>query len=353
MQSDAGSEEAALEVWVRDAARASLDARVVRIDWLKGGLGLRRFGRVHLQDGSTLVARIDRGEDPRGRPTGRAPEPPLEPIRALLEREGLPVPARLGADPSHGIELLEDFGSESLTTAARRLPGEARRALYEQACDLVPAFQRIVDPGDVGAFQRRLDAPLCAYKADLFVTWSLAQRGHPASAAERSCVEQAFARIATLAAQAPQRLAHRDLQSANVHVIDRDGRSGLGLIDLQGAFLAPPEYDLVCLLRDSYIELPADEIASHLERIRPRLPDAPDPETFEHRFDLLTLCRKGKDHARFLYAAAERGEEQHLADVPTTVRHLKAAALRAARRDPAFGALADLVHSLPESACAR
>ena len=55
------------------------------------------------------------------------------------------------------------------------------------------------------------------------------------------------------------------------------------MIDLQGAFLAPPEYDLVCLLRDSYVELEAEEVQEQLDRIRPELPDAPEPEGFAAR----------------------------------------------------------------------
>ena len=73
------------------------------------------------------------------------------------------------------------------------------------------------------------------------------------------------------------------------------------MIDFQGAFLAPPEYDLVCLLRDSYVELPEAEVAHLLHRVRARLPDRPEAAVFQHRFDALTLTRKGKDHARFLY----------------------------------------------------
>src|SRR4029453_18547549 len=112
---------------------------------------------------------------------------------------------------------------------------------------------------------------------------------------------------------APGRLAHRDLQGANVHV--RRGRPPgrrLALIDLQGAFLAPPEYDLVCLLRDSYVELPPEEAWRQLERVRPALPDAPGREECAARFDLLTLTRKGKDLARFLGAARARGDRRSL-----------------------------------------
>ena len=104
------------------------------------------------------------------------------------------------------------------------------------------------------------------------------------------------------------------------------------LLDLQGAWLAPPEYDLVCLLRDSYVELPEREIAAHLERVRPELPDAPAPEAFAERFDLLTLARKGKDHALFHFVARTRGDARYLRFVPTTVRQLRARRRSAPRR---------------------
>jgi aminoglycoside/choline kinase family phosphotransferase len=123
------------------------------------------------------------------------------------------------------------------------------------------------------------------------------------------------------------------------------------MIDVQGAFLAPPEYDLVCLLRDSYVELPDAELAAHLDAVRPALPDAPDAETFARRFDLLTLTRKGKDHARFLYAARERGDRRYLVHAPATVRYLHGAAARAARRDARLADLAALLHELPETPC--
>jgi aminoglycoside/choline kinase family phosphotransferase len=124
------------------------------------------------------------------------------------------------------------------------------------------------------------------------------------------------------------------------------------MIDLQGAFLAPPEYDLVCLLRDSYVELDEAELAHQLGRIRPRLPDAPDAESFARRFDLLTLARKGKDCARFLYAAQERGDRRFLHYLPASVRALRRAARAAAARDAALAPLAELVFQLPEDPCA-
>jgi len=339
---------------VQHAVERSLGARVLRIEVLAPGLGLRRFARVHLAGGpaATLIARVEAPEDPAGRPAGSAVEPPLEPIRALLEREGLPVPRRFGADD--GVDLLEDLGDLSLARVAPTLPAAERSALYREACALVPRMQRIRDPGGVAAFSRRLDATQLAYKGELFATHSLASRGRPATPAEREAVRRAFAHIAEGVAASPARLAHRDFQSANLHLREEPGGGRrLVMLDLQGAWLAPPEYDLVCLLRDSYVELPEAEIATHLEVTRAALPDRPDADIAQWRFALLTLARKAKDHARFLDLATRRGDSRGLAWLPTTLRHLRAAAQAAALRDPAIAPLAELIHALPESPCVR
>jgi len=338
---------------VRRAVAHSLAARVQQIELLSAGLGLRRFARVRLEPGGpapTLVARVEAPEDPAGRPAGIAAEPPLEPIRALLEREGLPVPRRFGAD--EGVELLEDLGDVSLAAEAPRLPAAERSALYAEACALVPRLQRVADPGGVAAFSRQLDAAQLAYKGDLFATHGLSARGREPSVAERACVRDAFARIARIALSAPQRLAHRDFQSANLHVRETPQGRRLAMIDLQGAWLAPPEYDLLCLLRDSYVELSEAEITQHFEATRRELPDRPDPDVAALRFALLGVARKGKDYARFLDVAARRGDRRSLSFLPTTLRHLRASARAAAARDAAFGALAELVASLPEPVCA-
>lgn len=343
--SEASNEDAAV---ARSAAEAALGRRVVDVCPLDAGLGRRRFFRVSLEgDGPpTLVARVEHPEDPARRPPGLPPEPALEPLRTFLARAGLPVPERFGGDAR--VELLEDGGSFPLRDAATDPAG--RRGLYEEVCDLVPAFQRLSAPAaEIPAFARRLDAAFFRYKADFFVRWSLpVALGRPARPAETAVVTDAFAWIAGEADAAPARLAHRDLQGANV-MVRRDAPPGrrLLLIDLQGAFLAPPEYDLVCLLRDSYVELTDDEVAHQLARIRPRLPDAPEPDTFARRFDLLTLTRKGKDHALGFYHAELRGDGRERRYAGRCARYLRAAAARAAGLDPRIARLADLVLRLP------
>jgi len=345
---------------IRACVESNLDARVTRFEPLASALGVRRFVRVWIEATSdsrlprTLIARVETPEDPQRRPSGVAPEPPLEPIRALLERHGLPVPRSYGIDTGAGIDLLGDFGDRSLASVAAGWSATERDALYREACALVPKIQSIEPTPGVAAFERRLDAAQIDYKAQRFARWSLCG----ADSAATQVVRDAFALIADEIARAPRRLAHRDFQSANLYLIDTgkapvppalhcSGR--IAMIDLQGAFMAPPEYDLMCLLRDSYVELPESSVQTAIEAVREQLPDAPDAETFAHRFDLLTLARKGKDHALYRYAAVELGDSRYLKFRPRAQRALRAAAARVAQRDPRFAALADRIASLPEA----
>lgn len=324
-----------------------LAAPVRRVDALPSGIGLRRFYRVWTgAEPATLIARVDAREDPAGRPAAADPEPPLEPIRALLEDAGLPVPRLLGAAADGSILLLEDLGSRPLSEVSP----PALDDFVVEALALLPRLQRIAPTSGVQAFSRRLDATLLAYKADLFARYSLPETlGRPPRPAEVRVVRDAFAWIAERLAEAPQRLAHRDFQSQNLLVAEtRPAGRRVSMIDLQGAFLAPPEYDAVCLLRDAALPLSEDAVVRHQERLRPLLPDAPEARSFTRRFDWLTLTRKGKDHARFLYAARERGDRRFLGQAAATARMLRAAGRR--RRDDAreLARLADLLETLPE-----
>jgi hypothetical protein len=344
-----------LDSEVKGLVEAQLGVAVVRTQPIAAGLGLRRFLRVHTAGvPPTLVARIEAAEDPAGRPAGVAPEPALEPLRSFLEAHGLPVPARLGGDPERGIDLLEDVGDETLADWVPGAGAAERVALYRRVLSFLPLLQRLADPGGLPAFARRLGPEHYRYKGSLFAEWSLpAALGRPARPAETKAAAQAFERIGELLADSPLRLSHRDFQSRNVHVLPRAGAEPrLALLDLQGALLAPPEYDAVSLLRDSYVELGDAELDAHLAWLRPQLPDAPDPDTFRRRFDLLTVTRKGKDHARFLYATHERGDARWLQHAPATARTLRAAAPRLAAHDPALADLAGWLARLPETPCA-
>ena len=308
----------------------ALGRQIASVDHVPPGLDSRRFYRLGLAGKalpSTLIARVD--------PNPSAGSD-LEPIRALFARHDLPVPGRLAS--ARGIELLEDLGDESLEQLAHRRPAERR--------DLVPRLQSIPAPDPRG-----WDANLVADKARKWVDWTLPfALGRPARASERAVVEKSFAFIAETCLRAAQRLAHRDFKAANLLLAPAAAEESrrLSMIDLQGAFLAPPEYDLACLLRDSQVPLPESAVRAQLDRSRPALPDAPPPDEFDRRFDMITVTRVAKDISHYLRAATERGDRRYLAFVATGLENLRAATRRAAQRDPQLGAWAQLIEGLPE-----
>jgi hypothetical protein len=333
---------------LRVLVRACTGSDLAHIERLSGaGLAHRHFYRVTLRSGepATLIARVDRGEPA----PGVLPEPPLEPLRTFLEEHQLPVPRRLGGETKRGIDLLEDLGDASLAQLVESADAAQRRALYQEACALVPRLQRLVDPsGRVPAFGRRLDRALVRVKALRFATSGLpVVLGRAATSAEQGVVFAAFETVAAVAGSAPQRLAHRDFQSKNL--IQRRHPRVLAMIDLQGALLAPPEYDLVCLLRDSYVVLADDECAALAEQVRTALPDAPAADEFAQRFDLLTITRKAKDFALF-HEVAARGDAAWLRYAPATLGYVRRAL---ARVGPANASLARLAGLLGGEACAR
>ena len=343
---------------------------MTRVEPLDSGLGLRRFFRVATGgEPPTLIARVEAPEDPAGRPAGVAPEPPLEPLRTFLADLGLPVPTRWGGDAKSGTDWLEDFGDCHLATYLGRIDARERHRLYREVLSWIPVLQRATEAAaSLPTYQRHLDRALLGYKGELFSRHSLPLAlGRVATAAEKQTVANAFMRIADAVEAAPCQLAHRDLQSQNVmvredathvdatHVAATHGAASssprLGLIDFQGAFLAPPEYDLVALLRDSYVELSDADVTGHLDWITPQLPAAPDRTEVQLRFDLLTIARKGKDHARFVFAGETRDDRRWAEHLPRTTRALRAAAERVAGLDPDLERLAHWIDRLPETPC--
>ena len=320
---------------------------------LAPGLGTRRFFRLKLSGGAppavSMIARVDAEEDPAKRADGVAPEPPLEPIRHFLADHGVPVPERHADLPALHTELLEDLGDTSLERVASDPSTErARRTdLYREACKIIVRLQEIEGPAaGIDAFDRRLDRRLFQSKADRVVGWALPYwLGREVTQSDERVVREVYDRVATIADRAPQRLSHRDFKAANVHLTEDDR---LVLIDLQGAFLAPPEYDLVCLLRDPHVELPRDDVDALLAACRESLPDAPSAGHFEQRFTLLTLTRVAKDAAHYIHAHTHAGDDRYLPWLPTARRYLIDAADRASSLDPAFAAFATLTREWRE-----
>lgn len=344
-----------------------LGRRAASIEAIAAGMGSRRFYRLHFGEGSprTIVARCEPEASAAAASTSPAarfgagsarlvlppapswlPEPPLEPLRSFLEEAGLPVPRSHGHFPALGLELLEDVGSRNLLQAD---PGD-REALYREACALVPRMQRLSAPPErIAAFGRRYDAALVETKLWKWLHWAipgLLQR--EATARELDDHGALFAAISEELERAPRRLAHRDYKAENLHLraSPAGGRPALVLIDVQGAFVAPPEYDLVCLLYDLQTDLDEALATRLLAEVVPSLPDHPSSQTARRRFDALAVARLCKDVAHVVHAGLARGDRRRWHEIPRGLELLGRAASRLESGFPGIPTLNSVIHAL-------
>lgn len=333
-----------------EICKRELGRTPVRIEAVPAGLGTRRFHRIHFASGepATLIARLEGEASTAPRTADRVPsapalpaEPALEPLRSFLETHGVPVPRSYLSRPIDGLELLEDLGPSALGEAR----GEHPDPLYAEACAIVPRLQRLSASADrIPAFGRALDRAVIESKGWKLLHWTiplLLER--PASAGETSAIEQLFTRIADLVTAAPQRLSHRDYKAENLH---RRANRELVLIDLQGAWLAPPEYDLVCLLYDLQVGPPEALVQAQFGRIREQLPDAPSADEAQQRFDALAVARLCKDVSHVVHAGLVRGDRRRFGEISTGLELLSRATGRIGHEFPGVETLDSVIQAL-------
>jgi aminoglycoside/choline kinase family phosphotransferase len=146
------------------------------------------------------------------------------------------------------------------------------------------------------------------------------------SGPEQRLVDRCFDELARRLAGEPAGFTHRDYQSRNIMVL-RGGEQAL--IDFQDALLGPRQYDLVSLLRDSYVPLDQDLIGRMVDRYLAVTAAAGGPEIdateFREVFDLLTIQRKLKDAGRFVYIDRVKSNADFLQFVPVALRYVREA----------------------------
>jgi len=334
------------------------DASGLPVRRLAGHASMRSYWRVGAPPGSLVVMVMPAGAGPeeitRGRPP---PRDPFVDVQRWLAAAGVRVPeivASEAGDPEGGLLVLEDLGDVTLEEAIRRAqPPPARagqappspiEAMYERAVDQLAGMRAAgelrPDPACI-AFGRRFDADLYRWELDHFREWLLeAWKGVALSPAERALVDLEFDRIAGALASEPVGFTHRDYQSRNLMVLPSGEQA---VIDFQDALLGPRQYDLVALLRDSYVELPADLVERMLRRYLVRLAEAGGPTLpygpFRELFDLLTVQRKLKDAGRFVFIDRVKGNPGFLPSIPASLRYVR----EALGRRPDLAALRELL----------
>jgi aminoglycoside/choline kinase family phosphotransferase len=303
---------ARLDRYLEQSGLASRGARVVP---LTGDASDRRYYRVLLSDATSVVLALHAG------PIDFAMLP-FANVAELFAKVPLPVPAILGHSDAEGIVELEDLGDVTLQAHLGAASPVEHAALYREAVALIELLQRrgpeLAD-GQYLPFRIAFDVEKLTWELDFFTRHFVAgYRGVALSAAERQALAGEWQAIVEELAAEPRVLCHRDYHSRNLML--HGGR--LHMIDFQDARMGPDTYDLVSLLRDSYVDLTdreLDELIAYFLALR----GPADAAEFRRRFDLMALQRNLKALGTFGYQTIARANAVYIQYMPRTLRYAR------------------------------
>ena len=305
-----------IDGYLRDSGLAGRDARVVP---LTGDASDRRYFRIIPADGPSIVLALHAGPiDFASLPFARVGE--------LLQQIPLPVPGVLGHSDEHGILALQDLGDVTLQAHLGAASSAEHAALYRQAVALIELLQRRgseLRSDRYPPYQVAFDVEKLTWELQFFAKHFVeGYRGVALDAAERAALAAEWAAIVQELAAEPRVLCHRDYHSRNLML--REG--SLYIIDFQDARMGPDTYDLVSLLRDSYVDIAdreLDELIAYFLALKKGDGQAVSADEFRRRFDLMALQRNLKALGTFGYQTMTRRNTVYIQYMPRTLRYTR------------------------------
>lgn len=295
-----------LTEWLRDQCGLRFDELIA----MAGDASFRRYFRVVTADG-TFVA-MD------------APPPqeniaPFVAIARALKAKGVHTPDIIFTDFSCGFLLLEDFGD---TTFLSALTAKNADHLYDLALETLAVLQACnhVPERDLPRFS----ADFMWQEWAWFKEWFLQKwLGFDVIQHEKE-LDSCYGKLVESAENQAHVFMQRDYHSANLMVLPNDQ---VGVLDFQDAFIGPVTYDLASLLRDCYIDWPAESVnrwaLSYLRKLQKRdqLTDISD-DAFLIAFDKMGMQRHLKALLTFSRKHVRDHQSNYLKHIPRTLNYL-------------------------------
>jgi hypothetical protein len=244
-------------------------------------------------------------------------------VARLLSRMPVPIPTVLGHAEEIGVLALEDLGDVTLQAHLGAATPAEHAGQYRQAVALIATLQKrgeeLANP-DYLPYTIAFDVEKLAWELDFFTKHFIeAYRGIVIAAAAYEELRRAYRELIEELAAEPRVLCHRDYHSRNL-MLHQDK---LYIIDFQDARMGPDTYDLVSLLRDSYMDLPertVDELIAYFLALKGRTGTEVD---FRKRFDAMALQRNLKALGTFGYQTTARRNPVYIQYIPRTLRYVR------------------------------
>ena len=285
---------------------------------LSGDASDRRYFRVLLRDQPSQVLAVHPG------PVAFDTVPFVN-VARLLSAMPLPVPRILAWSDPLGIMALEDLGDVTLQAHLGAASSAEHEALYRQAVTFIHTLQRrgreLASPEFV-PYGISFDVEKLTWELQFFTRHFLeAYRGAALSAAARAGLSGEYASIVAELAAEPGVLCHRDYHSRNLML----HQGSLHIIDFQDARMGPDTYDMVSLLRDSYVDFSDQQVDALIAFFLAQRGASKDEDLdYRRRFDLMALQRNLKALGTFGFQATSRGNTVYIQYLPRTLNYARA-----------------------------
>ncbi len=291
---------------------------------LQGDASTRNYFRVgfHLENGSqdkqsVIVMQLEK-------PCGDQND--FSMILTYLQGLRLPVPQLHAFDGSNGLLFLEDCGDVTLETGIRDASLEEKKVLYRQAVELLASLQKSATQnigGDCPVFYLRFDVDKLMAEIDFMIEYYLqGLKLRALSPGQISVIRSRFKPLCQTLATQKLYFAHRDYHSRNLML--KNGK--LVMLDFQDARMGPCQYDLVSLLRDSYVTLEDDfveEMINHFIGLKEESGETIDRDAFWEIFDLMSIQRNMKAVGTFAFQSVEKQNDRYLQYIAPTLGYVK------------------------------
>ncbi|QDK39437.1 hypothetical protein DOE51_18460 [Bdellovibrio sp. NC01] len=312
----------------------SINSDAYKVFSLAGDASNRRYYRVVLDQHSWVLMRWE-PFDPNNYP--------FLSVLNHFAKNGVHVPHVVAMSPEEGLVLLEDLGDLTLERKFwESQTQENSMEFYKMAVDEIVKIHHpaTLDKSECTAFKIQFDTEKFLwemnYGKDNLLSGVLK---FPFNDKTNKEISDIFLDVCTKLHNEPKRIAHRDYHSRNLMIkLDQ-----MTVIDFQDARLGPIQYDLVSLMRDSYVDM-NDSMAKtlidyYLDQSKQYLPKDFSREHFDRIYELQSIQRCFKACGSFASFYHLRQDKRYLKYLSGTLRRV----MKAINEFPEYKMFADVL----------
>ena len=247
-------------------------------------------------------------------------------ILKFLRSLDLPAPELFYYDIPQGLLFLEDCGTMTLENQLYSFPQD-KTLLYRQAVELLVRMQskatHSID-STCPAYNRKFDVQKLMWEFNFMLDHYVDDFcNSPLDGFAKKELSEVFTHLCESIAKEKLYFTHRDYHSRNL-MFDR-GR--LVLIDFQDARMGPCQYDLVSLLKDSYVKIDdvlVEELIDFYVRLKEKEEGQKvDRERFDLIFDEMSIQRNLKAVGTFAYQSVKKNNNRYEGFIAPTLGYVR------------------------------